>query len=68
MTSAEKECLLRLEEKLDQVQKAVEKNAKEVSDLKATVNMGKGVVKALVWIGSIITVIAGFFKYGDGIW
>ena len=68
MTSAEKECLLRLEEKLDQVQKAVEKNAKEVSDLKATVNMGKGAVKALVWIGSIITVIAGFFKYGDGIW
>ena len=67
MTSAEKECLLRLEEKLDQVQKAVEKNAKEVSDLKATVNMGKGAVKALVWIGSIITVIAGFFKYGDGI-
>jgi len=39
---------------------------KEVSDLKATVNMGKGAVKALVWIGSIITVIAGLFKYGDG--
>ena len=42
MTSSEKECLLRLEEKLDQVQKSVEKNAKEISDLKATVNMGKG--------------------------
>ena len=35
MTSSEKECLLRLEEKLDQVQKSVEKNAKEISDLKA---------------------------------
>tara|TARA_R100000734_G_C3264664_1_gene62323 strand:+ start:437 stop:634 length:198 start_codon:yes stop_codon:yes gene_type:complete len=65
MTSSEKECLLRLEEKLDQVQKSVEKNAKEISDLKATVNMGKGAVKALVFVGSIITVILGFFKYGD---
>lgn len=68
MTSSEKECLLRLEEKLDQVQKSVEKNAKEISDLKATVNMGKGAVKALIWIGSSLTVIAGLFKYGDGIW
>jgi len=68
MTKSEKECLLRLEEKLDQVQKSVEKNAKEISDLKATVNMGKGAVKALVWIGSSLTVIAGLFKYGDGIW
>ena len=68
MTSSEKECLLRLEEKLDQVQKSVEKNAKEISDLKATVNMGKGAVKALIWIGSSLTVLAGLFKYGDGIW
>ena len=68
MTSSEKECLLRLEEKLDQVQKSVEKNAKEISDLKATVNMGKGAVKALIWIGSSLTVIAGLFKYGDGLW
>jgi DNA-binding protein YbaB len=67
MTSSEKECLLRLEEKLDQVQKSVEKNAKEISDLKATVNMGKGAVKALIWIGSSLTVLAGLFKYGDGI-
>ena len=68
MTKSEEECLLRVEEKLDQVQKSVEKNAKEISDLKATVNMGKGAVKALVWIGSSLTVIAGLFKYGDGIW
>ena len=67
MTSAEKECLLRLEQKLDFVSKNVEKNAKEISDLKATVNMGKGAVKALIWIGSSLTVIAGLFKYGDGI-
>jgi len=67
MTSTEKECLARLEEKLDHIHKDVEKNAKEISDLKAQVNMGKGAVKALIWLGSIITVILGFFKYGDGL-
>jgi len=73
MTSAEKECLLRLEQKLDSVVMNVENNSKEmsamkkeVSELKATVNMGKGAVKTLVWVGSILTVIAGLFKYGDG--
>ncbi len=68
MTSSEKECLGRLEEKLDHIHKDVEKNAKEISDLKAQVNMGKGAVKALIWVASIITLILGFFKYGDGLW
>jgi len=74
MTSAEKECLLRLEQKLDHVSKNVENNSKEmisikkeVSDLKATVNMGKGAVKALVWIGSIITAIIGAVKIGENV-
>lgn len=68
MTEQERQCLSRLEEKLDHIHKDVEKNAKEIADLKATVNMGKGAVKALIWVGSLITVILGFFKYGDGIW
>ena len=74
MTSSEKECLIRLEQKLDFVSKNVANNSKEmvsikkeVSDLKAQVNMGKGAVKGLVIVGSIITVILGFFKYGDGV-
>ena len=74
MTSAEKECLLRLEQKLDFVSKNVESNSKEmisikkeVSELKTTVNMGKGAVKALIWIGSIITAIFTAFKIGENV-
>jgi len=64
MTEQERQCLLRLEEKLDHIHKDVEKNAKEISDLKAQVNMGKGAVKALVWVGSILTILFGIFNWG----
>ena len=59
MTKQERDCLNRLEEKLDHIHEDVEKNAKEISKLKAEVNQGKGAVKVLVWIGSMIGVIFG---------
>ena len=62
MTSQEAECLSRLEDKLEQIHKDVEKNATEISKLKADINMGKGAVKALVWVGSIIAVIFGLLN------
>ena len=49
MTKQERDCLNRLEEKLDHIHEDVEKNAKEISKLKAEVNQGKGAVKALIW-------------------
>lgn len=64
MTKQEKEYLLKLEEKLDHIQAAVDRNAKEISKLKADINMGKGAVKALVWVGSILTVLFGIFNWG----
>jgi hypothetical protein len=62
MTQKERECLQRLEEKLDHIHTDVEKNAQEISKLKADINMGKGAVKALVWVGSIIAVIFGLLN------
>jgi hypothetical protein len=62
MTSQERECLQRLEEKLDHIHADVEKNATEISQLTADINMGKGAVKALVWVGSIIAVIFGLLN------
>ena len=62
MTKHERDCLNRLEEKLDHIHEDVEKNAKEISKLKAEVNQGKGAVKALVWLGSIIGVIFGLLN------
>jgi cell division septal protein FtsQ len=65
MTKQEKDCLLRLEEKLDHIHEDVEKNAKEISKLKADINMGKGAVKALVWLGSILVILFGIFNWGN---
>ena len=62
MTLKEQECLSRLEAKLECIHKDVEQNAKEISQLKATVNMGKGAVKALIWLGSILLGIIGLLQ------
>ena len=62
MTKQERDCLNRLEEKLDHIHEDVEKNAKEISKLKAEVNQGKGAVKVLVGIGSMIGVIFGLLN------
>tara|TARA_Y100000401_G_C8257541_1_gene191559 strand:+ start:360 stop:584 length:225 start_codon:yes stop_codon:yes gene_type:complete len=74
MTSQEKECLLRLEDKLEHIHKEVKNNAEEIkkmktemSDMKATINIGRGAVRTLVWVGTIITAIIGAFKIGDNI-
>tara|TARA_R100001509_G_C4785239_1_gene187829 strand:+ start:102 stop:326 length:225 start_codon:yes stop_codon:yes gene_type:complete len=74
MTLDEKQCLLRLEDKLDHIHKDVEKNAKEISnikqemsDMKATINIGRGAVRTLVWVGTIITAIIGAVKIGESV-
>ena len=74
MTSSEKECLLRLEDKLEHIHKEVINNAEEIkkmkgemSDIRATINMGKGAVRTLVWVGTIITAIIGAFKIGENV-
>tara|TARA_R100001460_G_scaffold46203_2_gene83663 strand:+ start:1967 stop:2191 length:225 start_codon:yes stop_codon:yes gene_type:complete len=74
MTSSEKECLLRLEEKLEHIHNEVKNNAEEIkemksemSEMKATINIGRGAVRTLVWVGTIITAIIGAFKVGENI-
>lgn len=74
MTSDEKQCLSRLEDKLDHIHKDVEKNAKEISnikkemsDIKATINIGRGAVRTLIWLGTIITAIIGAVKIGESV-
>ena len=64
MTKQERDCLIRLESKLQDIHQDVERNAKEISKLKAEVNMGKGAVKALVFVGSVLTLLIGIFKWG----
>ena len=41
MNKEEKDHLIRLEEKLDHIHAGVDRNAKEISKLKADINMGR---------------------------
>jgi peptidoglycan hydrolase CwlO-like protein len=66
MANETEKCLLRIEEKIEHIHKDVEQNSRDIDDLKKQVNMGRGSIKTLIWIGSICGVIAGLFKYGDG--
>ena len=36
--------------------------AQEISKLKADINMGKGAVKALIWVGSLLGIIFGLLN------
>ena len=52
--------------KIDEVKQLVLKNSKDIEDLKAQVNMGKGGIKAIFAIGSLVAIILGtgkFFKF-----
>ena len=40
---------------------------KEMSDMKATINIGRGAVRTLVWVGTIITAIIGAVKIGESV-
>ena len=54
--------------KLDEVKELVLKNSKDIEDLKAQVNMGKGGIKAIFAIGSLVAIILGtgkFFKFWE---
>ena len=74
MTLQEKECLLRLEQKLEHIHKEVKNNAqeignmkKEMSDMKAAINIGSGAVSTLVLVGTMLPAIIGAFKCGASV-
>ncbi|QDP61070.1 MAG: hypothetical protein Tp1123DCM1511741_59 [Prokaryotic dsDNA virus sp.] len=42
------------------LRKSVDLNTKDIVDLKQVISMGKGAVRMLAWLGSIIIVIIGW--------
>ena len=52
--------------KLTAIHKDVQKNSKDIEDLKHQVSMGKGGIKAIFIVGSLIALILGavrFYKF-----
>ncbi len=46
-----------LAEKIDALTKIVERNSKDIVDLYKIINIGRGGVKVLVWVGTIVIAI-----------
>ena len=49
--------------KLTEIHKDVQKNSKDIESLKHQVSMGKGGIKAVFVIGSLIALILGILKF-----
>ena len=49
--------------KLAEIHKDVQKNSKDIEDLKHQVSMGKGGIKAIFVVGSLIALILGTLKF-----
>ena len=49
--------------KLTEIHKDVQKNSKDIEDLKHQVSMGKGGIKAIFIVGSLIALILGVLKF-----
>ena len=46
-----------LAEKIDALTKIVERNSKDIVELYKIINIGKGGVRVLVWVGTIVIAI-----------
>ena len=59
LSSHEKLCAERMKQLLDNIKEM----RKEVNELKETVSMGKGMVRILVFLGTVVIGAIGFFQF-----
>ena len=52
--------LERIDSKIDTLSKSVDYNTRDIVELKQTVNMGRGAVRVLAWLGTIAIAILGW--------
>ena len=56
--------LKHISEKLDHIHKDIDRNTKDIVELKQQVAMGKGGIKVIFYIGAIVSIIIGALKIG----
>tara|TARA_Y100001970_G_C13857620_1_gene662493 strand:+ start:555 stop:737 length:183 start_codon:yes stop_codon:yes gene_type:complete len=49
-----------LAEKIDALTKIVERNSRDIVELYKIINIGKGGVRVLIWVGTIVIAILGW--------
>ena len=56
--------LKHINEKLDHIHKDIDRNTKDIVELKQQVAMGKGGIKVIFYIGAIVSIIIGALRIG----
>ena len=56
--------LKHINEKLDHIHKDIDRNTKDIVELKQQLAMGKGGIKVIFYIGAIVSIIIGALKIG----
>ena len=56
--------LKHINEKLDHIHKDIDRNTKDIVELKQQGAMGKGGIKVIFYIGAIVSIIIGALKIG----
>ena len=56
--------LKHISQKLDHIHKDIDRNTKDIVELKQQVAMGKGGIKVIFYIGAIVSIIIGALKIG----
>ena len=56
--------LKHINEKLDHIHKDIDRNTKDIVELKQQVAMGKGGIKVIFYIGAVVSIIIGALKIG----
>ena len=56
--------LKHINEKLDHIHKDIDRNTKDIVELKQQVAIGKGGIKVIFYIGAIVSIIIGALKIG----
>ena len=51
-----------LAEKLEHIHQDVEKNSNDIVQLKTEMSFGKGAVKTVFWIGSVVAILVGLTR------
>ena len=63
-TTVQSVTLKHINEKLDHIHKDIDRNTKDIVELKQQVAMGKGGIKVIFYIGAIVSIIIGALKIG----
>ena len=67
MDNDTREAFTRIEQRLDTLTVEVKQNSKDITELKAQANMGKGALRVILFFGSLVAIVVSVIKVGESI-